>query len=389
MFAILVIAGAVAPFVIVAMPFLLRREGIPVDTIAGISALAMLPFALMFAWAPLADMLLSRRHWVLAGNLIAAALLFVAILLPRPKYLTLFAAILVAGNIVYTLAFIALLGLMAQLLPDAVRGKAGGWFQAGNAGGIPLLGGAALWLIEKLPLTEAAAGIAFISFVPALPVLFIDEPKRSLALNRTVFGNLFREIELLVKKREIWLGCIFFLSPIGACAAYTLFSAIGTDYHASPAAVLWVTALPGGVMALAAGALVAGAINDFFPRPRTYIFFGTLVSLVAAGMAAAPILPATFCVGGLAYEFVGGMTAASFTALALELSGGEPTMAGTRMALFSSASYIPLSYMTWLDGVGDHAWGVRGLFGTDACMGLVTALLLVVLLRKFRVPAKK
>ena len=78
-FAILVIAGAVAPFVVVAMPFLLRREGIPVNTIAGISALAMLPFALMFVWAPLADMLLSRRNWVLAGNLVAAGLLVSAI----------------------------------------------------------------------------------------------------------------------------------------------------------------------------------------------------------------------------------------------------------------------------------------------------------------------
>jgi MFS family permease len=329
-------------------------------------------------------MLLSRRHWVLCGNLVAAALLLVAILLPRPKFLTLFAAVLVAGNVVYTFAFIALMGLMAELLPDSVRGKAGGWFQAGNAGGIPLLGGASLWLIERVSLAHAAVGIALISFVPALPVLFIDEPGRSLAPNREVFLTMFREIKILLKKQQTWLGLIFFLSPIGACAAYTLFSAVGTDYHASPKTVLWVTALPGGVTAIALGALTAGAINDYFPRRKTYIFFGALVGLMGAGMAGAPIRPATFCVGALAYEFAAGMTMATFTALALELSGGEPTLAGTRMALFSAASYLPLSYMTWVDGMGDQAWGVRGLFRTDSCLILATALLLVAVLRKFR-----
>src|ERR1700685_3476095 len=84
-FCLLPIAGAVYPFTVVAMPFLLRREGVGVDTIGGISALALLPMGLAFAWAPVADMLLSRRNWILAGNLGGAALLYGALLLPRPK----------------------------------------------------------------------------------------------------------------------------------------------------------------------------------------------------------------------------------------------------------------------------------------------------------------
>jgi MFS family permease len=389
LFGILVIAGAVAPFVVVAMPFLLRREGISVDTIAGISALAMAPYALMFVWAPLADMLLSRRRWVLLGNLGAAALLLIAILLPRPQYLTLFTVVLVGGNVVYTFAYIALLGLMAELLPDDVRGKAAGWFQAGYAGGIPLLGGGALWLIERLPLNDAAVGIAVMSFAPALPVLFIAEPSRSLAPNREAFRRTFHEVKLLLKKPRTWLGFLFFLSPLGACAAYTLFSAIGTDYHAAPSTVLWVTALPGGVMAMAAGALIAGAINDRFPRRKNCIGFGLLLGLAGAAIACAPIRPATFCAGGLAYEFIAGMVSTSFTALCLELSEGEPAVAGTRMALFTAAGFVPISYMTWLDGKGDQMWGVRGLFRMDACLVLATALVLTGVLWKFRATGEK
>jgi MFS family permease len=163
------------------MPFLLRREGIPVETIAGISALTVLPFTLMVAWSPLADMLLSRRNWVLVANFVSATLLFVAILLPRPKYLALFTALLFGGNVVATLGAIALGGLMAVSVPDGARGKSAAWYTAGNAGSYPLLGGAALWVIERMTLTHAAAAIALMAFVPSLAVLFVEEPRRSLA----------------------------------------------------------------------------------------------------------------------------------------------------------------------------------------------------------------
>ncbi|MGD1029902.1 MAG: MFS transporter [Opitutaceae bacterium] len=382
LFGILPIAGAVYSFTVVAMPFLLRREGIPVGTIGGISALALLPLPFQFAWAPIADMLLSRRNWILVGNLLGAMLLFVAVLLPRPKYLTLFVVLLFAGNIALSLSFTAIGGLMAVLLPDRVRSKAAGWFQAGNIGSISFLGGAALWLIERTSLVHAAAGIALMSFLPSLSVLLIKEPRRSLAPDRAVFGVMFGEVAALLKKRETWLGLLFFLSPVGAGAAYNLFTAIGVDYHASPGTVLWVTGLPGGVIVSIAGALFGGAITDFFPRRVAYVFFGTLIALAAVVMAVAPLQPVTFSIGGLAYQFTTSMACAAGTALGLELCGADPMTAGTRMAIFTGAINAPLSYMPWLDGLGYQTWGVRGLLGTDACITLAAAALLVVMARK-------
>ena len=41
LFSLVLLAGSVGPFVLVAMPFLLRREGITVETISKISAVAM------------------------------------------------------------------------------------------------------------------------------------------------------------------------------------------------------------------------------------------------------------------------------------------------------------------------------------------------------------
>lgn len=387
LFGVVIFASAVAPFVSVAMPFLLRREGIPVETIAGISALTALPFTLMVAWSPLADMLLSRRNWVLVGNFVSATLLFVAILLPRPKYLALFTALLFGGNVAISLAFIALGGLMAVSVPDGARGKSAAWYTAGNAGSFPLLGGAALWVIERMTLTHAAAAIALMAFVPSLAVLFVEEPRRSLAPSRAVFRAMFHEIKILLPKRRTWLGLLIFLSPLGVGAAGSLFSGIGVDYQASPRTVLWVTGLPGGVLTIVAGAFVGGAISDWLPRRTSYIFCGVLLALGEAAMAVAPILPATFSVGVLAIQFTGGMVGAAFSALALELSGAEPMTAGTRMALFSAANGVGASYMIWLGGRGYHGWGVRGLLGMDACLGLVAAVVIVALFRVLREPA--
>jgi PAT family beta-lactamase induction signal transducer AmpG len=388
LFGLAVVAGAVTPFATVAMPFLLRREGIAVETIAGISALATLPFTLMIVWSPLADMLLSRRHWVVVGNLISAGLLLAAILMPRPQYLALFTALLVAANVAFTLAFIALGGLMAVLVPDGVRGRSAAWFQAGNLGSLPLLGGLALWLIEEMTLTHAAVAIALVAFLPSLAVLFIKEPPRSVAPSRAVFGEMFHEIRILLPRRQTWLGLLLFLSPLAAGAAYNLFSGIGVDYQASPRTVLLVTGLPGGVIAMVAGAFIGGAISDRVPRRTSYVLCGSVMALAAAAMAVAPILPGTFAIGALAYQVSCGMSWAAFSALALELSGADPMTAGTRMALFTSASAAAASYMTWLDGAGDQAWGVRGLLGTDALLGLVSAAMLVVLFRVLKEPLR-
>ncbi len=386
LFGVAVVAGAVTPFVTVAMPFLLRREGIAVETIAGISALATLPFTLMIFWSPLADMLLSRKNWVLVGNLISAALLLAAILVPRPEHLALFTILLVVGNVAFTLAFVALGGLMAVLVPDGVRGRSAAWFQAGNLGSLPLLGGVALWLIERLTLTQAAVAIALVAFLPSLAVLFIHEPRRSVVPSRAVFRAMFHEIRVLLPRRQTWLGLLVFLSPLAAGAAYNLFSGIGVDYQATPERVLWVTGLPGGVIAMVVGAFIGGAIADRLPRRTSYLLCGSVMAVAAAGMAAAPIIPSTFSIGALVYQVSCGMSWAAFSALALELSGADPMSAGTRMALFTSASAAAGSYMTWLDGIGDQAWGVRGLLGTDAGLGLVAAGLLLLLFKALREP---
>jgi uncharacterized membrane protein len=74
----------------------------------------------------------------------------------------------------------------------------------------------------------------------------------------------------------------------------------------------------------------------------------------------------TYSAGCLAYLLVTGFGFAAFVALSFEIIGTETRSASTLYTLFIAFSNIPLTFMTWLDGVGYSHFGPRGLLGTDA-----------------------
>lgn len=383
LFSFVLLAGSVGPFVLVAMPFLLRREGISIEVISRISAIATSPFTLMFLWSPAMDVILSRKNWIILGNLAAAVFLYVGIMLPRPEYLGLFTAMLFMGNLMITIYAIAINGLLAVLIPDDVRGKGAAWFQIGNFGALPLLAGAEFWFIANLKLQTAAIAIAAMSFLPSLLILLVHEPARPLAINRSHIREMLRDSASLLRKRQTWLGFLFLLSPIAFCAAYNLFSGIGVDFRASSQMVEWVTGIPGGVISVMMGAWVGGLMGDRWPKRAAFISTGVLAALVAAAMATAPLVPFTYAAGVLLYQFAFGASLSTGFALSLELTGFNPRIAGTCMALFQSAGSAPMSYMTFVDGRGYGRWGVRGLLGVDSVCLIVSAAVLTLVYMLF------
>jgi hypothetical protein len=280
------------------------------------------------------------------------------------------------GNLSISLYAIALNGLMAVLVPPEVHGKGAAWFQIGNFGTVPLLAGAEFWFIAHLPLRSAAAAIAAMSFLPSLLILLVHEPARPLAVNGAHIRGMFSDIGGVLRKRQTWLGLLFLLSPIGYCAAYSLFSGIGVDYHSSPRVVEWVTGIPGGIVSVMLGSWVGGVMCDHWPKRVAFISTGVLAAVIAGVMASVPLVPASFIGGVLLYEFAFGASLSTGFALCLELTGYNPKIAGTCMALFQSAGAAPQAYMTLVDGRGYGIWGVRGLVGVDACCLFAAAVFL-------------
>jgi hypothetical protein len=66
--------------IVLLMPYVLRRQGVPVDRIAEIVALASIPNVWYFLYSPVVDLGLHRRTWILLSASTAAVFAALAVL---------------------------------------------------------------------------------------------------------------------------------------------------------------------------------------------------------------------------------------------------------------------------------------------------------------------
>jgi MFS family permease len=367
--------GTFNAVITVLMPFLLRKHGVPVDKIAEVVAVAAIPNFWYFLWSPVVDIGFLRRTWVLMAAGVSALCAWIAIVWVTAS-LPQLTALLFAGNIVSMLLSSSCGAVLTTIHPTA-RGRASGWYNAGNLGGGALGAGVAIWLAGFTPLFGLAFASAAMVFLPALAALAIfEEPSPRLAPSR-LFGALGRDVWQLLRAPATWAGLVFFLSPVGSAAVANLISSVGPDYHASDGQVAWVSGIAGGLLS-AAGCMLGGYLCDRMNRMAAYALAGLLSAVFSAWMALGPASPLTYTGGYAGYALAAGIAYAAFTALELEVLGKRPHAAGTAYSLLGSSGNFPITYMTWIDGAAYKRSGARGLMGMDALANGVGALLLLV-----------
>jgi len=356
------------------IPYLLRKQGIPVDRIAEVVATASIPWVWFFDWCPVVDLGLRRRTWILLSSGLAS-LCGLTVVLESARSLALVTAFLFAGNTALTLGYAAVGALMSTLRPQ-VRGRASGWAQAGNVGAGSLAGGAAVWLADAARLPFLAVICAGAIFAPALAVLLVVETPHPRLAAGPLFSALFRDVRDLLWSWRTLIGLVFFLSPVGAAAVGNLISGVGPDYHASGTEVAWITGAAGGVFT-GLGAALGGFICHHLQRTTAYSLAGVLAALCGAWLMLGPATPFTYGAGYAAYALSTGIAYTAFTALVLDVLGQRHRGAATGYSVLNALGTLPVVYMTWLDGVGYKHPGVRGLMGVDAAANGVAGLLLL------------
>jgi MFS transporter, PAT family, beta-lactamase induction signal transducer AmpG len=355
------------------IPYLLRKHGVPVDRIAGVAAVATIPWVWFFLWSPVVDLGLRRRAWILLGSGLAS-LCGLAAILESTGSLTLVTSFLFAGNMSVTLGYAAI-GALLSTVPPEVRGQASGW-QASNVGTGSLAGGAAIWLAGATSLPLLAVICAGAIFAPALAALLVVESPHPRLAVAPLFAALFQDVRDVVWSWRTLIGLVFFLSPVGAGAVGNLISGAGPDYHASAAEVAWITGAGGGVFT-GLGAALGGFVCDRIYRMTAYSLSGLLAALCGVWLMLGPATPFTYGAGYAAYALTTGIAYAAFTALVLDVLGRRRRGAATGYSLLVASGNLPVVYMTWLDGVGYKHEGARGLMGVDAAANGVAGVVLL------------
>lgn len=380
--------GVMGGYLSVAIAYLYAKAGMPVAQIAMLVALSIAPHTWKFAWAPIADTTLSRKTWYVIASVLSAIGIFAIGVLPaKASSLPVLSTIVLVSNVAVSFLAMAVESLMAYCTPEQEKGRAGGWFQAGNLGGGGIGGGAGLLLAQRLPEPWMAGAILAVACLACgIALVHVPEPAaahREGSLGRSLL-NVGKDLWSVARARAGFLALVLCFLPIGSGAAGGLWSAVAGDWNASANVVAIVTGVLGGIL-MAVGCLIGGWISDRMHRKTAYATYGALQAACAVGMALAPRSEASYVIFTSAYAVITGLTYAGFTAVVLEAMGMGA--AATKYNVFAALSNMPIYYMTEIDGRAHARWGPSGMLFTEAALcltGLVVFLGVVTVVKAIR-----
>jgi len=375
--------GLVLGFAITALPFLLSHSGVSTDRVAVVSAVVLSANSWGSLFNPILDVGLTRRAYFWLTAAISAICMAAALWSLPAGHIGYVTALVVCAVLAIVLNSGAVQGWTAEFVPERLRGAVGGWFNVAYLGAGAVGSLIVMKLAGRVSSRTLALAVAGAILASALPTVWFPTPRRSAFRVRQIFSDTTRAIWRVSRRRESLIGFALFLSPASCVAAINLFSALGKDFGASSDLVIWVTGA-GCAVSTSLGALAGGYAAGRLPRG--YIYLGAGIAAAACALAAAflPHTPVSFAVSVLLYNLIAGMSYAAFTALALELIGTGNPVASTQMGLFTMIGNAAISYMTWFDGLGYHAYGVTGLLAVDGCASLIAAVPLYFLVRQHR-----
>lgn len=363
--------GVLSGYISVTLGYILGQAGVNAAGVAALVAVYFVPQTWKFLWAPVADLTLTRKRWyLLAALLTAAGFVAMGAIPPRGEYLGILSAVTLAASAANSFLAMSVESLMAYGTPDAERGRAGGWFQAGNLGGQGLGGGAGLWIAQHsgtvwLPATALGAACLACS----IALVFIAEPP-PMPRGESVLGSVrgvLRDLWSVARSRGGLLALLVCFLPIGTGAAANLFAAIADDWRASANTVALVTGALGGI-ASAVGCFIGGYLCDRMDRKTAYWVFGFAQAACAVAMALTPRTQAMYVIFVTLYWVITGFTYAAFSAVVLEAIGHGA--AATKYNVFASLSNTPIAYMTLVDGWAHTRWGTGGMLHAEALVGV-------------------
>src|SRR5215211_7643980 len=356
-FALVLPFGISSGFISVTLPFLLTRAGFSVAAASALTALGVSANLWRFLWGPVADLTLTPRRWYYIGVASSVVTLLVLAFVPlRGTAGQWLAAVVFISQVAATLIVLPVGGLMAHTVVDEAKGRASGWYQAGNLGGTGLGGGAGVWLGSHFSREVAGGVLAAAMLLCATAIFFVPDVR---VVSRETVGGRMRLMGrdmLSVMRATIPLfTMVLILLPPGSGAMNNLWAAVAPDWNASADRVAFVTGLLNGLVS-AIGCVIGGWAADKLGRWWSYFGAALGLAAVASLLALGPRTPLAYSAGVLSYALFCGMSYAAFSAIVLFAIGRG--VASTKYAVLSSLGNIPVVYMTATNG-----W-VHDRFGT-------------------------
>jgi MFS transporter, PAT family, beta-lactamase induction signal transducer AmpG len=376
--------GIAFGYVTVAVAYSLSQAGLSVSEVASLVALCLLPQTWKILWAPIIDTTLTAKRWYRISVLGTGSLILAIALASAAKSsVWLLDLLVLALSFVCSVAAMSTENLMAYLVAPHQRGRAGGWMQAGNLGGMGIGGGAGLWLAQHIAPWCAGIVLGITCVLSCGALARVAQPIRPtvVATYRATLEATGKDVWSVLRSRAGLLVLLLYLLPLGTTAADNLWAAVAGDWRVSADMVALVDGVMGGLISVA-GCLVGGYLCDLIDRKSAYALCGTALALCAACMGSSAKTPFMFVVFTSIYSFIGGMIYASFAGLTLEVIGKGA--AATKFNLLGCAANVAVVYLTLVDGWTQSHWGSSAMLFTEATLGVASAAIFMALVRSQR-----
>jgi PAT family beta-lactamase induction signal transducer AmpG len=353
------------------MPQLMASVHVPEPRIALITAIAVSPNFWFVLFGPILDVRFSRRWYaaLLSGMSGSAAIVAVLSL----HHLAVLQMAMVVCNAAAMMSSAALGGWLSNIVPDEHKNPLSKWMNIALVSGTGLIVGLGGELVRGLGIVPAAVLLGLLVFLPtvAFPLIPAPGPDRRLACES--FAQFNREVIAMLKRREVVVVLLLFLSPCSSFVMPNLMGGLGSDFHASARAVsFW-----GGVGAFIPGLLgcfVFPVIARKVPLRFFYLGNGILGCLFTLSLAVMPHTTGTFATA-LFGEYLFQAVAFSIQiGIIFEAIGPDNPLAATTFSLLTASTNVPVTYVTLIDGRAYAKAGITGTLIVDAAIGIVTCL---------------
>jgi MFS transporter, PAT family, beta-lactamase induction signal transducer AmpG len=356
-----------------AIPQILAAHHVSEARIAGITAAALSPTFWAVVFGPMLDVRFSRRWYATLFAALESLAAVIAVL--NLRHLVILEIALVIGSAAAILSTTALGGWLSTVNRKEDENKLSAWFNFASIApmGLSMVVGGEL--LRNLPPPLAAGLLGTMVFLPAIIFLYIPAPGPDRRLAGESFGQFSREILLLVRRREVLITLLLFLTPCGSFALTNMLGGLGNDFSATPRMV----SLAGGVGAVipgVLGCLLFPLLAKRMPLRLLYLANGTLGGLFTLSLLALPHAPWTFALALLGQFLFQAISYTGTVALSFEAIGQNNPLAATTFTFLIAATNVPVAYMLYLDGRAYTFGGVRGSFAADALLSIVVCVLI-------------
>jgi len=336
--------GAPIGFIWWAMPTLLRKENVAIESITSLVALLVFPWIFKFLWAPIVDSLRNKKRgykfWIFISQSLMGLALIPLIFIPPNDNFFVWGIFLFLHSFAAATQDVSIDAMVINVIEKNERGKLNGFMNAGILIGRSLFGGGTLIIAYELGLEYMLIILIAVIFVVMLLLLLVKEPVL-IEEPKNRFKVFKQNISLSFTSKNTWLAILFALTAAAAFeSAGGLAGPFLTDLNVDQDTIGIFFALP-VVLSMFLGGLIGGYVSDKINRKTAVSYFlsGFVIAILIISIYNQfSVTSITFILLSaltIMYLFVGLFTASSY-ALFMDLT--NPKIGGTQFSTYMAAT---------------------------------------------------